>query len=205
MPACNKSNLLVSHTVVKLQPAAAQEVCQLCSCHMGFAAMHVGIQEATQQQDSSKTTQQLLESSRRLLKLKHETQKAVTAVRVQGDELENARRQREENMRQVGAGLRAWLGCIPVYCMDMCHNRRSLPMFSLVADGCWWHQLYVAIPGLVDAHTAPHSLLNRTCAANCFQRQRTRLQLMLRWLSGGVQSCSSTFLRTCSGPLRSSA
>lgn len=63
---------------------------------------HAGIQETTQQQDSSKSCQQLLENSRRLLKLKNETQKAVTAVRVHGDELENARRQREEHMRQVG-------------------------------------------------------------------------------------------------------
>lgn len=45
--------------------------------------------------------QQLLESSRRLLRLKHETQQAVTAVRVAGDEQENARRQREERTRQV--------------------------------------------------------------------------------------------------------
>lgn len=60
-----------------------------------------GAQEATQQQGTSKTSQQLLESSRRLLRLKHESQKAVTAVRLQGDELENARRQREEYMRQV--------------------------------------------------------------------------------------------------------
>eukprot|EP00878_Enallax_costatus_P026636 GHUV01028591.1.p2 GENE.GHUV01028591.1~~GHUV01028591.1.p2 ORF type:complete len:108 (+),score=29.00 GHUV01028591.1:322-645(+) len=58
-------------------------------------------QEATQQQESSKTNQQLIESSRRLLRLKDDTQTAVTAVRVQGDELENSRRQREEHMRQV--------------------------------------------------------------------------------------------------------
>lgn len=60
-----------------------------------------GTQEATQQQETSKTTQQLLESSRRLLRLRHDTQQGVTAVRVAGDEHENARRQKEEHVRQV--------------------------------------------------------------------------------------------------------
>eukprot|EP00882_Tetradesmus_deserticola_P028801 GHRQ01032095.1.p1 GENE.GHRQ01032095.1~~GHRQ01032095.1.p1 ORF type:complete len:269 (+),score=137.27 GHRQ01032095.1:340-1146(+) len=59
-----------------------------------------GTQEATQQQETSKTTQQLLESSRRLLRLRHDTQQGVTAVRVAGDEHENARQQREEHVRQ---------------------------------------------------------------------------------------------------------
>ncbi|WIA22959.1 hypothetical protein OEZ86_009886 [Tetradesmus obliquus] len=59
-----------------------------------------GTQEATQQQETSKTTQQLLESSRRLLRLRHDTQQGVTAVRVAGDEHENARRQKEEHVRQ---------------------------------------------------------------------------------------------------------
>eukprot|EP00879_Flechtneria_rotunda_P030675 GHRR01033341.1.p1 GENE.GHRR01033341.1~~GHRR01033341.1.p1 ORF type:complete len:269 (+),score=128.33 GHRR01033341.1:529-1335(+) len=61
---------------------------------------NAGTQEAAQQQEISRTTQQLLESSRLLLRLKYETTKAVTAVRVQGDELENARRQKEEHVRQ---------------------------------------------------------------------------------------------------------
>jgi hypothetical protein len=52
----------------------------------------------------SKTTQQLLQSSKRLLKLKHETQQAATAVRVQSDEQESSRRQRDGQTRQVRLG-----------------------------------------------------------------------------------------------------
>ncbi|KAF6263341.1 sperm tail-domain-containing protein [Scenedesmus sp. NREL 46B-D3] len=67
---------------------------------MVWLAHVTGTQEATQQQETSKATQQLLESSRRLLRLRHDGQQGVTAVRVAGDEHENARRQREEHVRQ---------------------------------------------------------------------------------------------------------
>jgi hypothetical protein len=59
----------------------------------------------------TRTQQQLLDSSRRLLELKFETQQAVTAVRVQGDEHECQRRQRDDRMRQVGLA-----GCVPEAC-----------------------------------------------------------------------------------------
>jgi hypothetical protein len=77
-----------------------------------------GTQEATQQQETSKTTQQLLESSRRLLRLRHETQQGVTSVRVAGDEHENARRQKEEHVRQVrlAAAANCWLHCTTSPC-----------------------------------------------------------------------------------------
>ena len=51
----------------------------------------------------TKGMQQLLQSSKRLIRLKADTQQAVTAVRVQGDEQESIRRQKDERMRQVGA------------------------------------------------------------------------------------------------------
>eukprot|EP00775_Hariotina_reticulata_P011515 gene11515-11658_t len=57
-------------------------------------------QEAAQQQEASKSTQQLLESSRRLLRVKYDTQQAVTAIKVHGDELETTRRDKEEHLRQ---------------------------------------------------------------------------------------------------------
>jgi hypothetical protein len=45
--------------------------------------------------------QQLLQSSKHLIKLKCDTQQAVTAVKVQSDEQEGSRRQKDERMRQV--------------------------------------------------------------------------------------------------------
>jgi hypothetical protein len=49
----------------------------------------------------TKTMQQLLQSSKHLIKLKFDTQQAVTAVKVQSDEQESMRRQKDERMRQV--------------------------------------------------------------------------------------------------------
>lgn len=60
-----------------------------------------GAQEVAQQQGTTKTMQQLLQSSKRLIKLKFDTQQAVTAVKVQSDEQESIRRQKDERMRQV--------------------------------------------------------------------------------------------------------
>lgn len=54
-----------------------------------------------QQQGMSKTMQQLLQSSKHLVKLKYDTQQAVTAVRVQSHEQESMRRQKDERVRQV--------------------------------------------------------------------------------------------------------
>lgn len=64
-----------------------------------------GTQEGgvAQQQRMTKTMQQLLQSSKHLIKLKYDTQQAVTAVRVQSDEQESMRRQKDERMRQVRA------------------------------------------------------------------------------------------------------
>jgi len=62
---------------------------------------YAGSQEAAQQHEASKSAQQLLESSSRLLRVKYDTQQAVTAIKVQGDELETTRRDKEEHLRQV--------------------------------------------------------------------------------------------------------
>jgi hypothetical protein len=67
------------------------------------ASCTAGAQEVAQQQGMSKTMQQLLQSSKRLIKLKFETQQAVSAVKVQSDEQESLRRQKDERMRQVRA------------------------------------------------------------------------------------------------------
>lgn len=59
----------------------------------------------------TKAMQQLLQSSKHLIKLKFDTQQAVTAVKVQSDEQESMRRQKDERMRQVHDG---WLAGISV-------------------------------------------------------------------------------------------
>jgi len=63
--------------------------------------LRAGAQEVVQQQGMTMAMQQLLQSSKRLIKLKFDSQQAVTAVKVQGDEHEGLRRQKDERMRQV--------------------------------------------------------------------------------------------------------
>ncbi len=56
-------------------------------------------------EEASKATQQILESKRRLLRLKHRTDQEVTAVRTAADQQESQHRANEERARQVGMWL----------------------------------------------------------------------------------------------------
>lgn len=61
-----------------------------------------GGKEGEKKEEIGKGKQQIIESKRRLLRVKYRTDQDVTNVRVAGDERENAHRIQEEQTRQVG-------------------------------------------------------------------------------------------------------
>jgi hypothetical protein len=57
--------------------------------------------EGEKKEEVGKGKQQIIESKRRLFRVKHKTDTDVTSVRVGGDDRENAHRIQEEHTRQV--------------------------------------------------------------------------------------------------------
>lgn len=77
-------------------------------------SVHLGKkEEERKKEEASKATQQVLESRRRLLRLKHKSDADVSSVRVAGDESETAHRKNEEQMREVRGLARdgLWQAC----------------------------------------------------------------------------------------------
>lgn len=80
--------------------------------HIGFSCRrallphfrrHAAGKEGEKKEEVGKGKQQIIESKRRLFRVKHKTDQDVTSVRVAGDDRENAHRIQEEQTRQVGA------------------------------------------------------------------------------------------------------
>lgn len=68
-----------------------------------------GGKEGEKKEEVGKGKQQIIESKRRLYRVKHRTDQDVTSVRVAGDERENQHRVAEEQTRQVrGRLLYGW-------------------------------------------------------------------------------------------------
>lgn len=65
-----------------------------------------GGKEGENKEEIGKGKQQIIESKRRLMRVKYRTDQDVSSVRVAGDDRENQHRIQEEQTRQVGAGLR---------------------------------------------------------------------------------------------------
>lgn len=100
-----------------------------------------GVHDVTAAQEMTRTQQQLLASARRLVKLKHDTQQAVTAARVASGELESTRRTDDERVRQVSTATwwrgPLWRSCRPCWA-------------SLACAPQYHHQLAACLPACLQ-------------------------------------------------------
>jgi hypothetical protein len=112
LPGVNESKKSLQPTDnLVMQQVRSPSALNQASCTGNVPAAHTNIEwpavpagspdTADTQEVGENPVQQVLESARRLLRLRASTQQAVTAMRVAADEQENARRQREELLRQV--------------------------------------------------------------------------------------------------------
>ncbi len=87
-------------TLGALLPPCSMPVCG--PQHQAPPAPCAGGKEGEKKEEIGKGKQQLVESRRRLYRVKHNTDQDVTSVRVGGDDRENLHRTAEEVARQVG-------------------------------------------------------------------------------------------------------
>lgn len=90
-------NDAASATASQQQQQQQQAAAAAAAAHAASSVSQIAMGSAY-----SKAAQQVSESQRRLLRLKHRTTQEVTAVRVAADEAEAAHRAAEEQLRQVG-------------------------------------------------------------------------------------------------------
>ena len=146
---------------------------RLATAHQGDS---VGGKEGEKKEEVGKGKQQIIESKRRLFRVKHRTEQDVTSVRVGGDEREQLHRIHEEKTRQVcvhcanryldGAACRSCSMCIraPLACMLQCCSIEP------------WHGSMM--PRVIP--TPPLLFLSplRTCEQSCLPRPSRALVTM---------------------------
>ena len=90
--------MLLAHREARILARRRRIQERLATAHQGDNA---GGKEGEKKEEVGKGKQQIIESKRRLFRVKHRTEQDVTSVRVGGDEREQLHRIHEEKTRQV--------------------------------------------------------------------------------------------------------